>query len=69
MSLTEQQIRDRIAEIDSILQAGATSANVDGVTVSWDFGELRDERASLQRQLPDQATKKRRPLIYRSRLA
>lgn len=36
-----------IAEIDAILQAGASRVSVDGQTVAYDFAELRRRRAEL----------------------
>jgi hypothetical protein len=55
----------RIAEINAIIGAGASSATVDGVTISWDFENLRKERAELESSLPsDQTKKRRRPLMY-----
>lgn len=69
MATDPEQIRARITEIDAILQAGASSATVDGVTTSWDFAELRREKSELERQLPaGSARKKRRPMFYRNLL-
>lgn len=65
--LTPAEIRSRIQDIDAKLAAGATSASLDGVSVSWNFDELRKERAALAELLPE-SRKKRRPMIYENRL-
>lgn len=51
----------RIAEIRSILQAGASSVSVDGVTVSYDFAALRQELRDLMANDPAFANK--RPVV------
>lgn len=51
---------ERIAEIQEILRAGASSVTTDGTTVSYDFDELRRELRQLMAE--DDAHKKRRPV-------
>ena len=64
---SQAEIRSRIQQIDQILESGAASANLDGVSVSWDFEELRKERAILADRLPE-SRKRRRPMFYRNRM-
>ncbi|HWL10761.1 MAG TPA: hypothetical protein VNQ76_20305 [Planctomicrobium sp.] len=45
--MNEEQINEQIANIDSILASGTTSASSDGESVSWDFEELRRRRSEL----------------------
>jgi len=64
MSPTE--IKARIDEIDCILQSGAKSVTVDGVTTTWDHDSLRSERRDLERKLSPKT--RRRPFILKPRL-
>lgn len=66
MTQTPPQIRERITEIDAILQSGAKSVTVDGVTTTWDHDSLRAERADLERRLSPQT--RRRPFILKPRI-
>jgi len=50
----------RIAEIQEILRAGATSVSVDGVTTTYNFNELRKELRDLQQS--DDSQKRKRPV-------
>lgn len=52
---------ERIAQIQQILRAGATSVSVDGVTVTYDFESLRRELRQLMQE--DDVHKGRRPVI------
>lgn len=63
---TPAEIRTRIAEIDAIIRAGASSVTLDGLTVSFDFDELRRERKELEKELPN--SKKRRRIAFRNNL-
>lgn len=47
---TQQEITERIEEIEAILRAGQTSITIDGVTTTYDFAELRRQRAELIRE-------------------
>lgn len=58
---TPQDIRDRIADIDAILQSGVTSTTVDGETTAFDHASLRRERQTLQEQL---GTKRKRRRVF-----
>ena len=50
----------RIAEIDEILRSGARSVSTDGLSVSYDFDTLREERRQLMEA--DTANRSRRPI-------
>lgn len=43
-------IAERIAEIDAILEAGATQVSYAGTTTVYDFDQLRAERRRLQQE-------------------
>lgn len=58
---TEQEMRDRIAEIDTILQSGVSSNSVDGESTSFNHETLRQERQALQVQVGD---KKKRHRVF-----
>lgn len=60
---TPAEIRTRIDEIDAILQSGAKSVTVDGVTTTWDHDSLRAERSDLERKLSPQT--RRRPAFVK----
>lgn len=49
----------RIAQIQAILRAGATSVSIDGRTVTYDFAELRRQLRELQAE--DDTFRGRRP--------
>ncbi len=66
MSNSPTQIKARIDEIDAILRSGASSVTLDGLTISYDFEELRGERKNLEKLLP--GSKPRRKLAYRNNL-
>ncbi len=51
----------RIAQIESILEAGARSVVIDGVTVAYDFDSLRTELRRLK--ATDDIQKKTRPRV------
>lgn len=59
-------MRARIDEIDAILQSGAKSVVLDGVSVSWDLDSLRTERTDLERRLSPKT--RRRPFILKPRI-
>lgn len=63
---TPAQMRERINEIDAILQNGAKSVTLDGVTVTWDHDSLRAERTDLERRLSPKT--RRRPFILKPRI-
>jgi hypothetical protein len=58
---TEQEMRDRIAEIDTILQSGVNSNAVDGESTSFNHETLRQERQALKVQVGD---KKKRHRVF-----
>lgn len=60
------QIQARIDEINAILTSGASSINIDGVSISYSFESLRRELRELEKKLPG---KIRRPIAFRNRLA
>lgn len=60
-------INARIAEIDTVLQSGASSVTVDGTTTAYDHKALRAERQRLETQLRA-GTKRRRPYFMRPRM-
>lgn len=66
-SLTPAQIRQRINEIDAVLQSGAQSVTVDGVTTNWNHDSLRTERADLERKLSPKT--RRRPAFLKPRIS
>lgn len=53
----------RIAEIQDILRTGARSVNVDGVSITYDFVQLRNELRQLMSE--DDTHKGRRPIASR----
>lgn len=59
-------IQARIDAIDTALSSGAKTVTLDGVTVTFDAAEMREERKRLERQLP--ASKFKRPLAYKVKL-
>ena len=59
---TPEVIRQRIDEIDAILRSGASSVNIDGLSVTYNFEELRRERKELEKQLP--GSNVRRPVAF-----
>lgn len=61
-----EDIRARIDHIDAILQTGANSVAIDGLTVSYNFDELRRERKELEKKLP--GCNNRRPTHFLNRL-
>lgn len=56
----------KIAELEAILQSGATSVTVDGVVTQIDLAEVRRQLRELRAS--DDTQKKRRPLATRIRL-
>jgi hypothetical protein len=60
-------INARIAEIDTVLQSGASSVTVDGTTTAYDHKALRAERQRLETQLRA-GTKRRRPYMMKPKL-
>lgn len=48
---TNQEIQNRINDIDELLASGVTSVSTDGTSTSIDVTSLRKERADLQRRL------------------
>ncbi len=58
---TPNEIRERIAEIDTILQSGVTSNTVDGESNSFDHDTLREERSRLEQKL---GTKTKRHRVF-----
>lgn len=64
--MTNEEIQARITKIDAILQSGAKSITLDGVTTSFDHDSLRAERAELLRRLSP--TTRRRPFALRPRI-
>lgn len=65
-STSPAAMRARIDEIDAILQSGAKSVVLDGVSVSWDLDSLRTERTDLERRLSPKT--RRRPFILKPRI-
>lgn len=54
----------KIAEIEEILNSGATSTSVDGLSVSIDLEALRRRLIELKRTDTSGGTPPRRPKIY-----
>ncbi len=63
---TPEVIRQRITEVDAILRTGATSVDIDGLKVTYNFEELRRERKELAKLLP--GSNVRRAVAYANRL-
>lgn len=59
---TNQELRQRVADIDATIASGARTVTVDGVTVSIDLEALRKERQRIEKQLPE--TRRKRPRVY-----
>ena len=59
---TNQEKRQRVADIDATLASGARTVTLDGVSVSIDLEALRKERQRLEGELPE--TKRKRPRVY-----
>lgn len=62
----EQTIRRKIADINAAIESGASSITLDGVTVSLNLAQLREERRRLELELPEKRLK--RPRVYRFRV-
>lgn len=62
---TKHELQQRLADIDAILASGSTSIQLDGVTVSFDHAELKNERARIERDL---GKRTRKPVAYRVNL-
>ena len=60
-----KQLKDKLTLIDAWLASGATSVDLDGVSVQVDPEQLRIERASIERQL---GVKTRKQTAYRVNL-
>lgn len=48
---SNQEIQNRIDDIDELLASGVTSVSTDGTSTSIDVNSLRKERADLTRRL------------------
>jgi hypothetical protein len=48
---TKSELRERLNDIDAWLAAGAKTVTLDGVVVSVDHQQLRNERARIERLL------------------
>jgi hypothetical protein len=48
---SNEQIKQRIDDIDELLASGVTSVSTDGTSTSIDVNSLRKERADLNRRL------------------
>ena len=59
------QLKEKLAQIDAWLSSGASTVTLDGVTIQVDQGQLRIERASIERQL---GVKTRKQTAYRVKL-
>jgi hypothetical protein len=46
-----KQLKEKLSQIDAWLASGATSVDLDGVSVKVNPEQLRIERASIERQL------------------
>ncbi len=60
-----KQLKEKLSQIDAWLASGATSVDLDGVSVTVDPEQLRIERASIERQL---GVKTRKQTAYRVNL-
>ncbi len=58
---SQSEIRDRIAEIDTILQSGVSSNSVEGESTSFNHDTLRHERQQLLERL---GTKTKRHKVF-----
>lgn len=58
--------RERIKQIDEILQSGATTVTVDGISTTFDLDMLAKLRAQLAAE--DEFEKARRPAVSTIRL-
>ena len=63
----DQDNSAKIAELESLLESGATSVNVDGVTVAISPDSVRAELRRLQQA--DSVQRKKRPVAARINLA
>lgn len=63
--MTEQEIREQIANLQAILNSGATMTIRDGHTVKFDHDSIRQQIKNLQVQLDDLCgTTRRHRLSY-----
>ncbi|MFO0383227.1 MAG: hypothetical protein ACK506_16110 [Pirellula sp.] len=61
----KKQLQQRLSDIDAILASGTSSIQIDGVDVAFDFEQLKNERAKIEREL---GKKPRKPMAYRVNL-
>lgn len=61
----KKQLQQRLSDIDAILASGTSSIQIDGVDVAFDFEQLKNERAKIEREL---GKKTRKPMAYRVNL-
>ena len=66
MALSNQEIRERIAELEELLHSGVSSVSADGTSTTFDLDSVRKELRSLRAQLPEHRT--RRPTASRINL-
>lgn len=66
MARSNREIRDRLDEIDEILETGVSSVSVDGTSTTFDLAALRRERQTLRQKLPEYRA--RRPRASRINL-
>ena len=62
------ELQQAIADIETALNAGATSHTSDGQSTTWDQASLRIRLVELQNQLEGLNGKQSRPLTYTIRL-
>ncbi len=62
------ELQQAIADIETALNAGATSHTSDGQSTTWDQTSLRIRLVELQNQLEGLDGKQSRPLTYTIRL-
>lgn len=62
------ELQQAIADIETALNAGATSHTSDGQSTTWDQTSLRIRLVELQNQLEGLNGKQSRPLTYTIRL-
>lgn len=56
---TRTELRQRLADIDAILQSGVSQTTVDGVSTTFDLTSLRRERQEIQAKLGERRTRNR----------
>jgi hypothetical protein len=67
MATNLTQLRQRKADLDAAIAAGARTITLDGVTITLDLAAMERERQRIESQLPE--SRRRRPRAFTVRTA